>query len=182
MEKMWDQVKETNHYVSGTCSIFTLSKKASKFVKELSEVFNLSHTNPSDSLPYGICGWTKGNTSYMKLIEMLEIFQITNKKIFNELQQRRIARRQPQPRPEERAFSIEEFKCKDILIRDIDADLKMEIVKLQHHENFWKISLASKFQIDQVLVNRIIKEFNNTWRRIALDKKTNSQNKKLLKQ
>ena len=181
MEKMLDPVKETNYYVPGRSSTFTLSKKASKFVNKLKDVLNSSHASPSDSLPYGIWDWAKENRNYMKLLETLKIIPMTNEQIFNELQQGSPAERSLRPRPEGRESSIEEFKCKDILIRDFDTDLKTEIVWLHHHENYWKKSLASKFQIDQFMVNRIIKEFNDTRRRNALNKKTDSQDKKLLK-
>ena len=86
----------------------------------------------------------------------VEIIPMTNEQIFNKLQQESPAERLLRPRSEGRESSIEEFKCKDILIHDFDTDLKTEIVWL-HHENYWKKSLASQFQIDQFLINWIIK-------------------------
>ena len=163
MKKMLDPVKKTNYFVPGR-STFTLSKKASKFVNKLKDVLNSSHASPSDSLLYGIWDWAKENRNYMKLLETLKIIPMTNEQIFNELQQGSPSERSLRPRPEGRESSIEEFKCKDILIRDFDTDLKTEIVWLRHHKNYWKKPLASKFQIDQFLVNIIIKEFNDTRR------------------
>ena len=181
MEKMLDPVKETNYYVQGRSSTFTLSKKANKFVNKLKDVLNSSHASPSDSLPYGIWDWAKENRNYMKLLETLKIIPMTNEQIFNKLQQGSPAERSLRPRLEGRESSTEEFKCKDILIRDFDTDLKTEIVWFHHHENYWKKSLTSKIQIDQFLVNRIIKELNDTRRRNAFNKKIDSQDKKLLK-